>query len=72
MGYCAMRLDSPRFMVKAHALYRSAGFYEIDEYPEVEIARQYRQHWVFMEKRLEGEHEASDDVTGGEASHALH
>jgi GNAT superfamily N-acetyltransferase len=52
IGYRAMRLDSPRFMTEAHALYRSAGFQEIDEYPEVEIAPQHRQHWVFMEKRL--------------------
>ena len=72
MGCRAMRLDSPRFMVEAHALYRSAGFYEIDEYPEVEIAPQYRQHWVFMEKRLQDESEAVEDVTGGEADHALH
>jgi GNAT superfamily N-acetyltransferase len=60
VGYHAMRLDSPRFMVEAHTLYRSAGFREIDEYPEVEIAPQFRKHWVFMEKRL-------DDDAGSEA-----
>jgi GNAT superfamily N-acetyltransferase len=55
IGYPIMRLDSTRFMKEAHALYRSAGFAEIDEYPESEIPPQYRQHWVFMEKRLQDE-----------------
>jgi GNAT superfamily N-acetyltransferase len=52
-GYPIMRLDSTRFMAEAHALYRSAGFEEIEEYPESEIPPQFRQHWVFMERRLQ-------------------
>ena len=41
-----------RYMVEAHALYRSAGFKEIEEYPESEIPEEYRAHWVFMEMYL--------------------
>lgn len=51
-GYPRMRLDSARFMTEAHRLYRSAGFEEIDEYPESEIPEEFRKHWIFMEKRL--------------------
>ncbi len=54
-GYPIMRLDSTRFMKGAHALYRSAGFEEIEEYPESEIPPQFRKHWLFMEKRLQDE-----------------
>ncbi len=52
IGYPRMRLDSTRFMVEAHALYRSVGFKEIEEYPESEIPEEYRSHWVFMEMNL--------------------
>jgi GNAT superfamily N-acetyltransferase len=52
IGYPRVRLDSTRFMVEAHALYRSAGFKEIEEYPESEIPEEYRAHWVFMEMNL--------------------
>jgi GNAT superfamily N-acetyltransferase len=52
IGYPRVRLDSTRFMVEAHSLYRSAGFKEIDEYPESEIPEEYRGHWVFMEMNL--------------------
>lgn len=51
-GYPKMRLDSARFMGGAHALYRSAGFTEIAEYPESEIPKEFRAHWIFMEKEL--------------------
>jgi GNAT superfamily N-acetyltransferase len=52
IGYTRIRLDSTRFMKEAHALYRSAGFEEIDEYPESEIPEEFRAHWIFMEKHL--------------------
>lgn len=50
--YRNVRLDSARFMETAHALYRSAGFAEIEPYPESEIPADFREHWVFMEKHL--------------------
>ena len=32
--------------------YRSAGFQEIEPYPESEIPPEFQRHWVFMEKQL--------------------
>jgi GNAT superfamily N-acetyltransferase len=52
IGYPRIRLDSTRFMKAAHSLYRSAGFQEIDPYPESEIPAEFQEHWVFMEKSL--------------------
>ena len=52
IGYPAIRLDSARFMREAHALYRSAGFDEIEPYPESEIPPEFQKHWVFMERQL--------------------
>lgn len=52
IGYPKIRLDSARFMKAAHSLYRSAGFQEIDPYPESEIPAEFQEHWVFMEKSL--------------------
>ena len=51
-GYGSMRLDSPRFMTAAHALYRSRGFRDIAAYPESEIPDPFKPHWVFMERNL--------------------
>ena len=51
-GYQKVRLDSPKFMVAAHALYRSAGFHDIPFYPEVEIPESFRQYLLFMEVDL--------------------
>jgi GNAT superfamily N-acetyltransferase len=51
-GYNQLRLDSARFMHAAHDLYRSAGFKEIDPYPESEIPAQFQSHWIFMERGL--------------------
>lgn len=48
-GYKKVRLDSPKFMVAAHALYRSVGFIEIPVYEEVEIPEAFRQYLLFME-----------------------
>jgi len=49
-GYTHIRLDSAGFMKAAHSLYRSAGFREIDPYPESEIPPAFQKHWVFMER----------------------
>lgn len=51
-GYRLLRLDSARFMLAAHALYRSAGFREVAPYSESEIPERLRHHWVFMELEL--------------------
>ena len=52
IGYSKIRLDSTRFMTTAHALYKSAGFYEIDPYIESEIPPMFHEYWIFMEKQL--------------------
>ena len=51
-GYERVRLDSSRFMHEAHRLYRSAGFGDIDPYPESEIPDEFKPHWVFLERSL--------------------
>jgi GNAT superfamily N-acetyltransferase len=52
VGYGMIRLDSTRYMVNAHDLYRSFGFQEIAPYPESEIPKEYHAHWIFMELSL--------------------
>lgn len=52
IGYNKIRLDSPKFMEAAHALYRSFGFKDIPVYPEVEITAEFRQYLLFMELDL--------------------
>ncbi len=52
IGYRKIRLDSARFMVDAHRLYRSAGFREIEAYPGSEIPDDFQKYWIFMEKSL--------------------
>ena len=49
-GYRRIRLDSPDLMTAAHALYRSAGFSDIEPYPESEIPGAYKSRWVFLER----------------------
>jgi len=39
-------------MKVAHYLYRSAGFQEIEPYPESEIPPEFQRYWVFMERQL--------------------
>lgn len=51
-GYKKVRLDSPKFMEAAHALYRSFGFKDIPVYPEVEIPEEFRQYLLSMELDL--------------------
>jgi GNAT superfamily N-acetyltransferase len=52
-GYKKVRLDSPRFMDKAHSLYRSFGFRDIEPYPEMEIPEEFKEYLLFMELDLE-------------------
>ena len=51
-GYRKVRLDSPKFMEAAHALYRRAGFKDIPAYEGVEIPEEFRQYLLFMELDL--------------------
>ena len=51
-GYKKVRLDSPKFMEPAHALYRSFGFQDIPAYPEAEIPEAFRKFLLFMEIEL--------------------
>ena len=57
VGYKKIRLDSPKFMEAAHALYRRFGFREIDAYPEMEIPAEFKDYLLFMELDL------TDDTT---------
>ena len=45
-------LDTPKFSHVAHHIYKSAGFKERDEYPESEILPEFRQYYLFMEKKI--------------------
>jgi GNAT superfamily N-acetyltransferase len=51
-GYSEVWLDSAAFMKAAHSIYRSAGFRDIDPYPESEIPSSFHSNWVFMAKHL--------------------
>lgn len=51
-GFSAIYLETGSFMTTAQHLYRSAGFYNREEYPETEVPQQLRHVWLFMEKRL--------------------
>lgn len=51
-NYKKVRLDSPKFMEAAHALYRSVGFYDIEAYPEMEIPAEFKDYLLFMELDL--------------------
>jgi GNAT superfamily N-acetyltransferase len=51
-GYQFIRLDSARFMMEAHQLYRSIGFKEIETYEGSEIPPGFQDHWIFMELPL--------------------
>jgi ribosomal protein S18 acetylase RimI-like enzyme len=52
-GHATIRLDTAGFMKEAQALYRSAGFHDIEPYAESEIPEEFRRHWVFMELGLD-------------------
>ena len=50
-GYASFMLDTPMWAYAAQHIYKSAGFEEIGEYPKSEIPPDFRQYWMFMEKR---------------------
>ena len=52
-GFTSIRLDSARFMLDAHALYRSFGFTDISPYPESEVPPQFHADWLFMARPLD-------------------
>ena len=45
-------LDSARFMLEAHQLYRTNGFREIEAYEGSEIPKEFQSNWIFMEREL--------------------
>ncbi len=51
-GYTSVRLDSPKFMTAAHALYRSQGFVDIEPYAESEIPDEFKPYLVFMARSI--------------------
>jgi GNAT superfamily N-acetyltransferase len=51
LGCSTFKLSTPRFAHAAQHIYRSAGFMEVEEYPESEVQPSIRQHWIYMEKR---------------------
>jgi len=50
IGYARVVLDSHRLMTSAHAIYRAAGFRDVD--PPPDFPPQVRPHVVFMELNL--------------------
>ena len=49
-GYTSFMLDTPKWAHAAQHIYRSAGFEEIEEYPESQIPSDLRKYWMFMKK----------------------
>ena len=47
-----VRLDSPKISRSAHALYRSAGFYDIERYAESEAGVEGAPYLLYMEMKL--------------------
>lgn len=52
IGFSAVYLDTALFMKAAQHIYRSAGFFEREQYPESEIPQPIRHLWLYMEKEL--------------------
>ena len=52
IGYSKIRLDSGRFMEKAHSLYRSTGFKDIEYYSETEMPQDFQKYMIYMELEL--------------------
>lgn len=48
LGCTRFKLSTPRFAHAAQHIYRSAGFKEIEEYPESEVQPTLRGHWIYM------------------------
>ena len=52
IGYSKILLDSAIYMEKAHSLYRSMGFIEVDRYPESEMDLDFQKYMVYMELKF--------------------
>jgi ribosomal protein S18 acetylase RimI-like enzyme len=52
LNFSSIRLDSIKFMKSAQKIYKSAGFKEINSYPESEIPSHLHKYWIFMVKKL--------------------
>lgn len=52
LDFSVLRLDTGKFMTAAIYLYRSAGFSDIEAYPETEVPLEGHPYWLFMEKIL--------------------
>ncbi|MFH0850012.1 MAG: GNAT family N-acetyltransferase [Candidatus Bathyarchaeota archaeon] len=50
-GITSFMLDTPKWAYAAQHIYKSVGFKEIEEYPESQIPPDFKQYWMFMEKR---------------------
>jgi ribosomal protein S18 acetylase RimI-like enzyme len=50
MGCSTFRLDTPRWAHAAQHLYRSAGFREMEPYPESEVPPMLQPYWIWMER----------------------
>jgi GNAT superfamily N-acetyltransferase len=51
-GYSLFLLETSKFMTAAQHIYKSAGFIERDEYPEIETPPILRPYQLFMEKKV--------------------
>jgi len=51
-GYSLIRLDTGPFMTAAQHIYCLAGFKVRDEYPESEVPQEFRDIWLYMEKKV--------------------
>jgi len=49
-GYTKFMLDTPKWAHAAQHIYKSAGFKEIEEYPESQIPPDLRKYWMYMKK----------------------
>ena len=52
MKFSLIKLDSVKFMDKAHKLYEKAGFEYTGPYQESEIPLDKQKNWVFMKKKI--------------------
>jgi len=57
IGYPKIRLDSPKFSIASHGLYRSRGFLPIQRYPGSEVGEEHAHLLVYMELDLKNQHE---------------
>lgn len=54
-GCSTIQLETAKFMSTAQHIYREAGFYYRDVYPDTEVPVNHRPYWLFMEKKLSKE-----------------